>query len=322
MKKNKLVLFTAILALVGLTGCNKEETTSLVNDLTVTEVSLDATYAKLEVEDNLQLTPTIKYKDDKEVEVYKEWRSSNSRVLSVSETGLVTAHKSGSASITFIAGFKSAACSINVPSGDTLVPITPVDPENPSSSSKFSISLDETSLTLGVDDSFKLTATTSEQATVSWSSSNEAIASVDQTGFVLAKAEGEVTITASSNGENATCAITVVDSSQEDVPPSDEMSVHVYFFIDYNNVDEDDVTGKKLLVKFWWYEDRPIAESGKVPSNPTQAPIAAFPYFAGWSDHPLIDSKDGLLDLNTYVVGSRSFIYLYGIWTDVSGGMQ
>ena len=39
--------------------------------------------------------------------------------------------------------------------------------------------------------------------------------------------------------------------------------------------EKEDLTGKKLLAKFWWYEDRPIGESGKVPANPTTAPIPA-----------------------------------------------
>lgn len=321
MKKNRLVLFTAILALIGLAGCNKEEVKSFTNDLCVTSVELDQSYVKLEEEEMLQLNATIKFKDDKEVDCYKEWRSSNPKIASVDANGMVTALKPGYASITFIAGFKSAACSINVPSGESLVPVTPIDPDNPPTPTTFTISLNESSLNLAINDSFKLTATTSEQATVTWSSSNDDIASVDQTGFVLAKAEGDVVITATANGVSANCNISVLEDAGDDLPPSDEMTVRIYFFIDYNNVDEDDVTGKKLLAKFWWYEDRPIAESGKVPSNPTAAPIPAFPYFAGWSTHPIIDSKDDLVDLNTYLATGRSFLYIYGIWTDVQGGM-
>ena len=318
MKKNKFALITLLLTIVGLSGCNKNTIDTLVNDFSVTSVSLDQSYAKLEAEETIQLNATIKYKDDKEVDCYKEWRSSNMKIATVSENGLVTALKPGSASITFIAGFKSASCSITVPGNDSYIPVTPDE----SGETSFSISLNEESLTLGVNDSFKLVASTSTQASVTWTSSNDAIASVDENGLVLANAEGEVTITATANGVNATCEISVVDGSGDDVQPSDELSVHVYFFIDYNNVDEDDATGKKLLAKFWWYEDRPIGESGKVPANPTQAPISAFPYFAGWSDHPIVDSKDGLIDLNTYSVSGRPYIYIFGIWTDVQGGMQ
>ena len=324
MKKNRLVLLTAVLALTGLSGCANNQVDSLANDFAVTKVELDPTFAKLEAGDSLQITPTISFKDNQVVECYQEWRSSNQKIITVSETGLVLALKPGYASVTFIAGFKSASCSITVPDNNAVTPVTPTDPDNPVVPGQFTIELDSTSLTLGVDDTFQLNATTSEQAAVSWSSDNEAVATVSETGLVIASGEGDAVITATANGVNATCAVTVVAEGGEDLPPSDEMTVRIYFFIDYNNVDEDDMTGKKLLAKFWWYEDRPIAESGKVPNNPTQAPIPAFPYFAGWSTHPIIDSRDGLLDLSTYKViddGSRSFLYIYGIWTDVQGGM-
>ena len=323
MKKNRLVFLTAILALTGLSGCANNQVDSLANDFAVTKVELDPTYARLEAGDSLQITPTISYKEDKEVDCYKEWRSSNQKIVTVSESGLVLALKPGYASITFIAGFKSASCSITVPD-DNVVPVTPVDPDNPVVPGEFVISLDSNNLTLGADDTFQLTATTSEQATVAWSSNDETVATVDQNGLVVAIGEGDAVITATANGKTATCDVTVVAEGGDDLPPSDDMTVRIYFFIDYNNVDEDDMTGKKLLAKFWWYEDRPIAESGKVPANPTQAPIPAFPYFAGWSTHPIIDSRDGLLNLSTYKVsddGSRSFLYIYGIWTDVQGGM-
>jgi hypothetical protein len=341
MKKTRLVLISAILALVGLAGCEEKTVDELMGDFAVTSVTLDQTYAKVEAGETLQLTPTITYQDEKEYSCYQEWRTSNAKIATVSEAGLVKALKPGNVSITFIAGFKSAACSINVPDNAEPIPVTPTDPTNPDASgSSFSISLNSTSITLVLDadaggamdddeihsdtdvhDNYQLVATTSEQATINWTSSDETVATVDQNGLVLAVSEGEAVVTASANGESVTCSVSVLAEAEEDLPPDDKMTVHIYFFIDYNNVDEEDLTGKKLLAKFWWYEDRPIAESGKVPANPTNAPISAFPYFAGWSDHPIIDSKTDLIDLSTYSVSSRSFLYIYGIWTDVQGGM-
>ena len=325
MKKNRLVLLTAILALAGLSGCGKNQGDSLANDFSVTGVELDPTYARIEVDETLQITPTIHFKDDQVVECYQEWRSSNPNILSVSENGLVTAHKSGYAAITFIAGFKSASCSITVPDNNSYTPVNPIDPDNPVVPGQFTISLDSTSLTLGADDTFQLNATTSEQATVTWTSSNPSAATVDENGLIIAVAEGNTVITATANGVNATCDVTIVNEVQPDVPPSDDMTMRIYFFIDYNNVDEDDLTGKKLLSSFWWYPDRPVGQSNKVPATPKNAPTPEFPYFAGWSIHPIIDSRDDLIDVNTYVLPDemqgRSFLYIYGIWTDVQGGM-
>lgn len=45
--------------------------------------------------------------------------------------------------------------------------------------------------------------------TVEWSSSDEAVATVDENGVVLGVAEGTATITASCNGYSDTCAVTV-----------------------------------------------------------------------------------------------------------------
>ena len=336
MKKCKLVFLASILALVGLSGCNQQEDERIAaNDLMVTDVSLDITYKKLEVGESFVLTPTITYKDGQEVDCYKEWRSSNSKIASVSETGMVLAIKSGSAAITFIAGYKSASCSINIPSDEVIVvpsdPITPVNPNDPGevTPGEFTISLNAETLELAIGSSYQLEATTSEQAVVSWASSNAAIVSVDNDGAILALAEGTATITATSNEKSASCVVTVsevpLNHEDDDIPPDDEMTVHIYFFLDYNNVDEEDLTGQKLLAKFWWYEDKPIAQSGKVPANPTKAPTSEFPYFAGWSTHPIIDSKSNLLNLSEYTVesdgGGRSFLFIYGIWTDVQGGM-
>ena len=338
MMKKKLVLITAVLALAGLSGCNKNIVDSLVGDFAVTKVSVDPTYATVEAGESLNLTSTVTFKDEQQYTYYQEWRSSNSKIATVSDSGEVKALKPGNVSITFIAGFKSASCSVTVP--DNASPVIPVDPENLDSGATFSISLNASSITLVLDgdtsegdvhDNFQLSATTSEQATVTWSSSDESVATVDQNGLVLAIGEGDAVITASANGVSETCDVTVLTEAWEDVKPDEDMNIEIYFFLDYNNVDEDDLTGKKLLAKFWWYDDEehPLSASGKVPSNPTSAmaPTSAFPYFAGWSTHPLIDTKDDLLVLTdgaqyAAAASGRTYLYIYGIWTDVQGGMN
>ena len=322
MKKIRLVL-ASILALVGLTACNQNNAQKInENDFKVTSVSLDIPYKKMEVGESFTLTPTISYKNEQEVSVYQEWKSSNPRVISV-ENGLVTALKTGRAAVTFIAGYKSASCSIEVAGNDIYVDPTGGDDNDNTEPGTFTIKISAQSIGLTTGDSYQLSATTSEEAAVSWTSSDESVATVSQNGMVTANKEGTVTIHATSNGKSVSCEVTISDEQQE-LPHDDDMTVHIYFFLDYNNADEEDTTGQKLITHFWWYEDKPIAESGKVPADPKNSPTPDFPYFAGWSNHPIIDSKDKLLDLATYKVGddgSRSFLYIYGIWTDVQGGM-
>jgi len=72
-------------------------------------------------------------------------------------------------------------------------------------------------LSLIVNGTSQLTATVAPENatnTVTWSSSNEAVASVSSTGLVTAKAAGTatITVTAANNNKTATCAVTVVDN--------------------------------------------------------------------------------------------------------------
>ena len=160
MKKNRIFLLTAFLALAGLSGCNKNnDNKQLENDLAVTGATLNVTYASVEAGESITLEPTIHFKDDNPVECYTEWRSNNQKVATVSDNGVVLALKSGYAAITFIAGYKSASCSITVPSHD-VTPVTPVDPDNPVIPGEFTISLNASNINLAEGSSFQLTATT------------------------------------------------------------------------------------------------------------------------------------------------------------------
>ena len=74
------------------------------------------------------------------------------------------------------------------------------------------ITLNKTALTLTAGKSDTLTATVTPADTtdtVSWSSSKEAVATVDSTGKVTAKAPGTATITATAGTKTATCTVTV-----------------------------------------------------------------------------------------------------------------
>ena len=75
------------------------------------------------------------------------------------------------------------------------------------------VALDKTSAELQVGKTLTLTATvTPDNATdkaVAWTSSNDAVATVDADGVVTAKAEGTATITATAGGKTATCTVTV-----------------------------------------------------------------------------------------------------------------
>lgn len=145
-----------------------------------------------------------------------EWTSSNENVAAVDETGKVTAVAKGSAEITVTvtAGERSvtAVCSVTVTESVAAEAVT----------------LNQTGLQLKVSETSVLTATiTPENATnqnVTWTSSDETVAAVDETGKVTAVAAGEAVITAAAadgSGVSAECKVTVTDGT-EDEPGTDE----------------------------------------------------------------------------------------------------
>ena len=78
------------------------------------------------------------------------------------------------------------------------------------------ISLNKTTASVSVGKTLQLSASlqpSGATGTVSWSSNNSSVASVNSTGLVTANAAGSATITASINGLTANCVITVTESA-------------------------------------------------------------------------------------------------------------
>ena len=302
----RTLFLLALGTILPLSGCAPETSESSFDKSLVSSIALEPSVLVMEVGETEALTVTIEYKDGLDHDAPLRWTTGDPFVATV-ENGFVTATGSGSTSISVLAGYKMATCLVTV-EGDT-----PYIPGSSTDSGGFAISLNHTREQLLIGESLTLVATTSEEAAVSWSSSKPDVASVDN-GLVRALSLGETTITASANGSSASCLISVVSEID------DEFDCEIYFFIDYNNIDVEDTTGTKLLASFSWYTDRPIGESGKVPNDPTTAMDPAFPYFIGWSDHTIIDSKDDLWDMDTDLVGNFTYLFLYGIWSDVPKG--
>lgn len=129
------------------------------------------------------------------------YSSSNTSVASVSNDGIVTAKAQGSATITAeTSNGKTAYCVVTV-----IAPTIAVS----------SVTLNKTSAVLTSADKIQLNATVlPENATdksIIWKSSDEAIATVSNTGVVTAVSPGNATITATSNnGYYHECNIDVV----------------------------------------------------------------------------------------------------------------
>ena len=174
----------------------KSATCSVTVTTPVTSVSLDRSYVSLEEEQTTTLVATVSPNDADNKTV--TWISSDASVAKVNSYGLVTALKEGQAIITASAGTLSASCTVNV--SKKIIPVT-------------SVTLSKTSLSMIKGEATTLTATVKpDDATdksVSWSSSDATIASVDQNGKVTALAGGSVTIRAAAGEKYATCAVNI-----------------------------------------------------------------------------------------------------------------
>jgi trimeric autotransporter adhesin len=130
------------------------------------------------------------------------WASSNSSVATVDTAGTIKAIGSGNAMIKATSEGKTNSSSFSV-SAPAAIPVA-------------SVSVSPASATLQVGGSAQLTATTSDAngnvltgRVIGWSSSNTSIATVSSSGLVTAVAGGSVSITAASEGQTASAAITV-----------------------------------------------------------------------------------------------------------------
>ena len=173
-----------------------------------TEITLDKEEAKLNLDMlTVQLVATVVGAETAEQTVY--WESSDEEVATVDENGLVTAVGEGTAYITAYSIYKdvNAECVVYVddltiyPTGVTL-----------------NLSVD-TLTTAGATVQLEATVAPedAEDKTITWTTSDEKVATVDADGKVTAVANGTAVITATAaNGKTATCTIVVAIPEDED----------------------------------------------------------------------------------------------------------
>ena len=165
-------------------------------EATVTGVSVDKTTLALPANGTAKLTATIEPAD---VFGRVNWTSSNPAVATVSD-GIITAVSVGTARIEAAVGDLIAGCDVTVTATVT------------------SVTLNKTSTSLKVDETLALSATLlpAQSAAVlenlSWTSTNPAVASVDNSGKVTALSDGSANIVASIGTVTAVCSVTVYTS--------------------------------------------------------------------------------------------------------------
>lgn len=183
---------------------NKGTITVKENDpVPVTEVSLDRSKLSLAINDTAVLTASVQ--PDNATDKTVTWTSSDNNVATVDNSGRITGVAKGTATITATANDGSGSSAVCVV---TVIAPIPVD----------TVTFDSSSKSLYTGDSFTITPTISPadatDKSLTWKSSDPAVASVSDTGVVTAKGAGKATITAtSSNGKSAECVVTVTKKS-------------------------------------------------------------------------------------------------------------
>lgn len=134
--------------------------------------------------------------------------SSDEAVATVSANGTVQAVSTGSAVITASAADTTATCRVAVTAAVDQ-PTDPVTPDTPSTPAGKDLSLKAFGSEVTVQFSFNVGDTVplevdGTDATVTWSSSDSQIATVDASGVVTAVSSGKTTITAAVDGQTLT----------------------------------------------------------------------------------------------------------------------
>ena len=170
----------------------------------VTSVTLNQSVYTLAIGASYTLIPTVLPANATDRQV--KWSSSNEKTVTVSDRGVIQAIAEGTSTIKAEAGGKSATCAVTVEK--TIVAVTEV-------------TLDRTSLTLKVNETFTLSATVApENATdkaVKWTTSDSGVVRVSN-GTVTAVGEGTAKITAAAGGKSARCTVTVEKEETEIIP--------------------------------------------------------------------------------------------------------
>lgn len=214
MKKNSFYLL--LIPLLLLAGCNGGNTTSNSSSSvdtsevqpSVIEITSPSSQTSIKVGETLQLSAKVTPANASQAVT---WSTSNQEVASVDANGLVTAKKVGN------------------------VIITATSKTNPSISGEYALIIEEapveeiapTKITINgqtevnVGDSVNLTIAVEPSDaidTVTWSSSNEAVATISNRGALKALSEGEVTVTATSTIDTNVKGEITIKVNKADIP--------------------------------------------------------------------------------------------------------
>ena len=187
MKKLFLLLAVAF----AVVACEKPEQSATEKPSTVDKVSVNPSTCEVLIGESITLEAVVDAKGSYTL----EWISTNEDVATV-DNGTVTGLASGTAIVMAQAGGKTGSCTVSVVG-------VPVE----------SVAIDQMELYMTEGDIFTLRATVlpenADNKSVTWSSSDENIASVNGSGTVTANRPGDCVIYAKAGNVIAECAVSI-----------------------------------------------------------------------------------------------------------------
>lgn len=195
--KNFLLKLMFLAIPLGMIACSDSEDEPETPNVEVTSVTVSPESINMVIGDTERLTLTI-LPENASVKS-GTWASSDEAVATVSQDGTVTAVAEGTAVITVTAGSKSATCNVTVTEERIEIESIEISPAK--------VTLTQIGETAQL--TVKIMPEDATYTDMTWTSSDESIATVTQEGLVTAVAEGNATLTVSVGEISATCNITV-----------------------------------------------------------------------------------------------------------------
>jgi hypothetical protein len=197
-----------LFGIITISGCKEDKENEYIG---ITGIEVDQTELFLSPGNTHQVTATVK--PDNASDKTVEWKSANEAVATVSNTGTITAVSSGSTTVSVTSTANRAI------KADITVNV-------------LGILLNQTDIRMVPGGTFQLTATTVPESNIQfkYSSSNEGIASVNNSGLISAKAEGTAVITvaaATDSNLKAEASVTVTRSGEIALDPSSDRIIVV-----------------------------------------------------------------------------------------------
>lgn len=199
--KTTILRLTAIILLgvFSLSSCDDDTETAEQTNLTI---NLNKENAIVEIGSTISLVAGFSPSDAPNKA--HTWTSENPQIATVDETGKVKGISIGTTRITATALANNATATCTVEVVDKIIAVT-------------SVTLNSKEDTISVGSTTSLTATilptTATDQNVVWTSSNNAVATVNENGLVKGLSVGSANITASVGGKSGVCAVTVTEKS-------------------------------------------------------------------------------------------------------------